>query len=1404
MDRRCTLALVFVLLLLTAVAAVPLAGADVARAAVNTAPPATPVKLVFVHHSTGEAWLADDHGGLGQALRDNNYFVSDTNYGWGPGGIGDRTDIGDWWSWFRDPATAPAATAALYAESARHCTYSRLSTDPGGSNQVVVIKSCFPNSQLSGPSSPVPAIGANPIKGRPAGDAAYTVANAKGIYIDLLGYFGDHPEKLFVVVAAPPVASPDTPGGRALADWLVDHWLQDAAYATGNVAVFDFYTVLSSKTGSGASDAGLATGNHHRIWNGAVQHKTDDGADRLAYPSGGDSHPNAAGDQKATAEFVPLLNNAYNAWKARGGRPVIAVTAPAGSATVPRNSRLTVTWTTDRVVLGGEFRVWVGSTAAGWYIGKVVALGATTSYETSVTLSMPAGGPYTVRVGYRPVTGSGNWGWYAYSPGSVTVTAPPVITVTSQATPATLPKGSRLTFTWRTDHVVLGGEFRVWVGSAAAGWYIGKVVPRNATTSYETSTTLGVPAGGPYSVRVGYRTVAGSGNWGRYAYSTGTLTVTTTVPAGVVLWVDPVAGSDAAAGTSRATALRTLTAAWDKVPKGAALAAPYTIKLVPGTYPEDVVPGWMDDRHGTASAALVLTAADGPGTVTLPALNIHDCSYLQLAGLTVESGGTPESGGGNTLHFEACDHVLIDRCTVRGLGDREAYTTPQETVKANQCSYLTIQDSDISGAWNPAVDFVAVQYGSIVRNKIHRAGDWGIYLKGGSAYFTIAGNEIYDCLNGGFTAGQGTGFEYMVSPWIHDETTDIKFVNNVVHDTEGAGMGVNGSYNVLLAWNTLYRVGRRSHAIELVQGSRSCGGDTARCSALLAEGGWGTATPGDPGAQPVPNRNVFVFDNLLYNPAGYQSEWTHFALPGPLLTTPGSNIPSPALADDNVVIRGNLIWNGPADLPLGIGGDGEGGQPGNPTCTAALVRAQNAVNTVRPVLVDPAAGDFRVAASCDLSGAATVAVPDFAGGDRPARPLAPQGDLSNAVASDASGSPRAAGDPPGAYRLRGPAVRLLDPSQLLYRGAFRLPGPSGGSSWAYSGDGLTYYPAGDPGGAADGFTGSLFGIGHDWQHSVSEVSIPAPAVSATKDAAELPVATTLQQFADVRGSLYPDLGVEMLRADVEYVPSPDRLVLCWGRHFQEGEANRAHMVCGLDLSDPVPAGPWSVGGYEDYITNDYLCSVDPAWAAANAPGMTLATGRFRDGGQGAMGPSLLVVAPPTTGVPPGAVLPAVPLLRYDDVTVANARTLQDYHHSDEWTGAAWLSSGGRSAVVFAGTKGTGDCWYGFSDGTRWPEGPPYPTVPPEWERGWWSTGFTAELLFYDPADLADVAAGRLAADQPQPYAVLPVDSLLYGLRDGQDTHHVADIAFDRVHGRLFLVEPFATGGDAIVHVWEIG
>ncbi|MGB8980716.1 MAG: hypothetical protein WCC12_02465, partial [Anaerolineales bacterium] len=64
-------------MLLTAVAASPVPF----QAGDNPNPPGEVVKLIFIHHSTGENWLTDDYGDLGRTLDQNNYFVSDTNYG---------------------------------------------------------------------------------------------------------------------------------------------------------------------------------------------------------------------------------------------------------------------------------------------------------------------------------------------------------------------------------------------------------------------------------------------------------------------------------------------------------------------------------------------------------------------------------------------------------------------------------------------------------------------------------------------------------------------------------------------------------------------------------------------------------------------------------------------------------------------------------------------------------------------------------------------------------------------------------------------------------------------------------------------------------------------------------------------------------------------------------------------------------------------------------------------------------------------------------------------------------------------------------------------------------------------------------------------------------------------------
>lgn len=287
--------------------------------AVDPSPPEQPVKLVFVHHSVGENWLQDVHGGLGLALRDANYFVSDTNYGWGPpdyaagGVIGDHTDIGHWWSWFVGPYHA-TYLAALLAESGQHSEYSRLGSDPGGPNRIVMFKSCYPNSELGGSPGDPPTSGANPLRGN---SEPLTVGNAKGIYIDLLSAFAARQDTLWVVVTAPPVQDGEhAANARAFNTWLATSWL--AAYPYANVAVFDFYNVLTSNGGGwNVNDLGWSTGNHHRLRGGAIEYITTQGGNTAAYPDGGnDNHPSPAGGRKATGEFVPLLNVFYNRWRA--------------------------------------------------------------------------------------------------------------------------------------------------------------------------------------------------------------------------------------------------------------------------------------------------------------------------------------------------------------------------------------------------------------------------------------------------------------------------------------------------------------------------------------------------------------------------------------------------------------------------------------------------------------------------------------------------------------------------------------------------------------------------------------------------------------------------------------------------------------------------------------------------------------------------------------------------------------------------------------------------------------------------------------------------------------------------------------------------------------------------------
>ena len=267
-------------------------------------PPGTPLRLLFIHHSVGGTLFAtpgadgtgahapqciwEEHpngGGARQLLAEAGYEVHEAAYG---SRMGEDTDIFHWLPKFGE-----------HMDDVLRVDMQDETLDGELRNQIVLFKSCFPNSNF---------VGEGEAPGNPEGPEL-TVWNARASLTALLEHFAGHPEVLFVYVTAPPLAPPGpqpawkwlakkilgrSVGGeeqaraaalaRQFNNWVrsPDGWLR--GYEQDNVVVFDYFDVL-----------------------------TDHGQTNfLRYPTGGgtDSHPSTEGNRLAATELVPLINRA--------------------------------------------------------------------------------------------------------------------------------------------------------------------------------------------------------------------------------------------------------------------------------------------------------------------------------------------------------------------------------------------------------------------------------------------------------------------------------------------------------------------------------------------------------------------------------------------------------------------------------------------------------------------------------------------------------------------------------------------------------------------------------------------------------------------------------------------------------------------------------------------------------------------------------------------------------------------------------------------------------------------------------------------------------------------------------------------------------------------------------------
>jgi hypothetical protein len=414
--------------------------------------------------------------------------------------------------------------------------------------------------------------------------------------------------------------------------------------------------------------------------------------------------------------------------------------------------------------------------------------------------------------------------------------------------------------------------------------------------------------------------------------------------------------------------------------------------------------------------------------------------------------------------------------------------------------------------------------------------------------------------------------------------------------------------------------------------------------------------------------------------------------------------------------------------------------------------------------------------------------------------------------------------PAGPVTIGTPAWRsesLIDPhGQLQYLGGFRLP-EGMDEPWSYCGEAMTYYPGGNVGGdPTRELAGSIYLYTH-LAREIAEINIPIPGRSTT--IAEWPRAALLKGPTNLWPAVYADPedatrlvslpagGADFRVAGLAYHPAANGVAerLYYGTCNFYGSDGAAPGHGWFDLALTQGGGAWFIGGVEPAnvypgLVAKLAFSLPTAWAAQHTGGRSLVVGdTFLSGGEIIIhGPSLYAVAPWEKGRLPAhrEAISAIELLRYSDFTTLSNRVL-NFHIDEFGKGAAWLEWSHRAAIAISYRRTVGDTWYGDSLGNN----DAYFDIPmPIFaDKGGSASRWKAGLMLYNPADLAEVCAGRKPAFEPQPYVVYDFDQ--FSLRPEGGNGEAGGIAFDPVGGYLFYIEHNGEPEPAyaLVHVWRL-
>lgn len=360
------------------------------------------------------------------------------------------------------------------------------------------------------------------------------------------------------------------------------------------------------------------------------------------------------------------------------------------------------------------------------------------------------------------------------------------------------------------------------------------------------------------------------------------------------------------------------------------------------------------------------------------------------------------------------------------------------------------------------------------------------------------------------------------------------------------------------------------------------------------------------------------------------------------------------------------------------------------------------------------------------------------------------------------------------------AADLLQPSQVVYEGSFRVPtGKFGSSSFAYGGTAIGYNPARD----------SLYMVGHDWDQAVAEISIPTPSKSSV---GSLPTATVLQSFSDPSEGKAFTVDNGTVKIGGLYVHNGLLIGTAYSFYDAEGNQTLSHFTSTLSLSTPGDArGMYQVGTLGAGFTAGYMCPIPQEWQAQLGGPVIVGQAALSIISRTSSGPAAFAFDPADLGVKNP--VPVSSLVYYPLATPLAPSTSQNDLFTLATTIKGVCFPAGFRSVLFWGTQGTGPYCYG--DGAQCGD-------PDFGWKGPHAYPYRVQIWAYDALDLVAVKSGAKQPWSLRPYGVWPM-----AMPFGKGNNLLGGVATDSATGRVYVSQQsvVSDGFDPfpVVHVYSI-